>query len=103
LAAIDALTRQIDRFGAAFGLFPIVLECTPTPVLGFVDLVVCVQFGQRIATGGTQGDDPVAGLEAKGIIDLHGRNFRVEREILSAPVIDFRRIVDLPVLPACHA
>src|SRR5690242_11650192 len=46
LAAVDALSRRIDRPGAALRLLPIALERTTAAKLRFVDLTMRMQLGQ---------------------------------------------------------
>jgi hypothetical protein len=46
-----------------------------------------VQFCQGIATRGSQRNDPVAGLQSQGIVDLDRRDFRMQRNFLRASVM----------------
>src|SRR5207253_6900892 len=51
LAPIDALSRRVDRPGAALRLLPIALERTTAPELCFIDLTMRMQLCQGIAAG----------------------------------------------------
>ena len=54
-----------------------------------------VQTRQRIVADRAQGNDLFARFEREGIIDFHGGDLRVERQIARAPIVNIRQSVRL--------
>src|ERR1700689_5259519 len=85
--ALDTFAGWTDRAWPALGLFPIVLKRPPAPILRLVDLTVAVQPAHRIVSDRAQRNDLLAGLKRHGVVDLHGRDFGIQRQVLRAAVV----------------
>src|SRR5665213_2308529 len=102
LAAIDIFPAGVDRPRAALGFFPIVLKRPSAPVLRLVDLAMRMQPAQWIVADRAQRDDLFAGLEAQGIVDFNGCDFRIAREIAGSPVVNLGGVVRLSASGPWH-
>ena len=83
--------RGVDGLRSTLGPLPVVLEGTAGLVLRLVDLAVRMQTTQGIIANRPQGDDLLARPQRKGIVNLNAGNFRIERQIARAPVMQLRQ------------